>query len=212
MADTTTDMAFKTPIESDSLTADHSPPLEKGLTVTHDEVSTATKSRSWIRRKLQAAWNWLFTDSWTLECASLILAIGSLASIAGVLGYYQDRATLDGPHLLNLNTVISFLGTITKGAMMLSVGSCLGQLKWVMYSRDKGSLGAFRIFDYASRGPLGAAHLLLLRSRHLVSIGCIVTLYVPPPGESFPQMIDCRSIYHTAAWILGLVSTPAQQK
>ena len=111
-----------------------------------------------------------------LELASLALAIGSLASIVGVLGYYRNRPTADGPHALNLNTIISVLGTLFDGALMLSVGSCLGQLKWVLYSRDKERLAVFEAFDDASRGPIGAARLLVLRPVHLASIGCGVTL------------------------------------
>ena len=141
-------------------------------------ITIPNTTRTCIRHyeKLRSACDWLFTDSWTLECASLALAIGSPASVAGVLGYYQNRANVDGRHLLTLNAVLSFLGIILGGALMLSVGSSLSQPKWMLYTQNKDQLSIFQVFDDAFRDPMGAARLLLLRCRHLASIGCVVTV------------------------------------
>lgn len=75
-------------------------PRRSGITIPNTAGTCAKRYK-----KLRSACDWLFTDSWTLECASLAFAVGSLASIAGVLGYYKNRVTADGPHLLTLNAV-----------------------------------------------------------------------------------------------------------
>lgn len=128
-------------------------------------------------RRLCRVWNWFFTDTWALEYAAMTLAITTLSGIAIVLGVYGERVSSNWTYSITINTVLSTLASIMKGTMMLSVGSCLGQLKWTWYHPRKWTLHTFQIFDSASRGPMGSLWLLYtLQFWHLASIGCIVTL------------------------------------
>lgn len=121
-------------------------------------------------------WNWIL-DSWILNYAALSLSFALLASVLFILGYYNGRPLSDWQHPLSFNTVLSILATVMKGSTMLATATALSQSKWTWYHTSKRPLQDFRVFDDASRGPLGAAQLLVrLRMWHLASLGAVVTL------------------------------------
>jgi hypothetical protein len=121
-------------------------------------------------------WNWIL-DSWILNYAALSLSFALLASVLFILGYYNGRPLSDWQHPLSLNTVLSIFATVMKGSTMLATTTALSQSKWTWYHTSKRPLQDFRVFDNASRGPLGAAQLLVrLRMWHLASLGAVVTL------------------------------------
>ncbi|KAK8005703.1 hypothetical protein PG990_011740 [Apiospora arundinis] len=62
------------------------------------------------------------------------------------------------------NSLIAVLTTLAKSSMMLTVASCISQLKWGHYSRHPRNLVDLETFDDASRGPWGSATLLWLLS------------------------------------------------
>ena len=122
-------------------------------------------------------WTWLVDDSWALEYGALALAVASFASIVAVLQVYSDRPSSDWTSKLSLNTIISTIATVMKGAILLPVVAALGQLKWSSYHRQRRPLQTFQTLDAASRGPLSAATLLYeLHFWHLASLGAAVTL------------------------------------
>ena len=104
-------------------------------------------------------------------------ALASLAAIIIILGMYDKRLLSSWPHDVQINTVLSVLGTLLKGCMLVSVCACLSQLKWTWYAERSQPLQDFQIFDSASRGPLGAAQLLFrLKFCHAASLGSLVVL------------------------------------
>lgn len=108
---------------------------------------------------LYLGWHWYC--SWTLRPAAT----------------YDRQPLHKWPYSIQLNTVLSTFGTVVKGFMLVPVCASLSQLKWLWYSRKHNPLQDFQIFDVASRGPWGAARLLVrLRFWHLASIGGVVTL------------------------------------
>lgn len=136
-----------------------------------------------LRRRLQ----WLMCDSWALECTALAISGISLTSIGIMLGVYNDRPLSSWSHTISLNTALSTLGTVMKGFMMVSVGSCLGQLKWIWYAQQKQKLHDFQVFDQASRGPWGSVLLLFrLKFWHLASVGAVSTI-LALASDSFVQ-------------------------
>jgi Protein of unknown function (DUF3176) len=152
--------------------------------------------------KLGRFWTWLATDSWTLEYAALIVAMVSLASICIILEIYRDRLSSEWKHSVTLNTILSTLATVIKGALLLPVSACLSQSKWAWYYREKKPLQHFQIFDAASRGPMGAAWLLCqINSWHLASIGAIVTLIALALDAFVQQSVTypLRSVNETAS-------------
>ncbi|KAF2108885.1 hypothetical protein BDV96DRAFT_478095, partial [Lophiotrema nucula] len=93
--------------------------------------------------------------SWWWE---LLGAICSLAFLAGVLTvlYIVDNKPIDKWHFqIQPNALVSILATISKGALMLTVAECLGQLKWVYFSISPQRMRYLEAFDAASRGPAG---------------------------------------------------------
>ncbi|MCJ1252085.1 hypothetical protein MMC30_009323 [Trapelia coarctata] len=179
----------------------------KVYTIKHPSTSTR-RLRTWSH-PFRRWWTWLFTDTWILEYASLALAIAALASIGIVLFVYRERNQSDWKFSISLNTVLSVLATIMKGTMMLPVGSCLGQLKWAWYYREKRALQNFQVFDEASRGPWGSTRLLyLLRFWHIASIGCVVTLLALALDAFVQQSVDYPSRNANAS---GVAAVPFSQ-
>lgn len=141
----------------------------------HHSFGNEPPRRKFLR--LRKLWTWLITDSWTLEYVGILLAVAALASIGIILGLYHKRPLTEWKHPINLNTLLSTLATILKGATLFTMGSCLGQSKWIWYHRKKRRLDRFQAFDAVSRGPMGATRLLLvLGFSQLASIGCLVTV------------------------------------
>ncbi|MCJ1415775.1 hypothetical protein MMC32_002108 [Xylographa parallela] len=134
-----------------------------------------TSPRPAFSRSLKI-WTWLLTDSWALECFASFVAIAALTSIATILGLYHEHALSDWKYFITLNTLLSLLATTLKGAVLLPVSSCIGQLKWIWYHQKQRKLNTIQAFDSASRGPMGAARLFFILRPQLASIGCLVTL------------------------------------
>lgn len=58
------------------------------------------------------------------------------------------------------NSLIAVLTTVAKSSMLVSVASCISQLKWNHFSRYSRKLVDLETFDEASRGPWGSATLI----------------------------------------------------
>ena len=138
----------------------------------------STGARNSKHKRRDHSWLlWFFSDSWALEYLSLTIAIVALVGIAITLALYNGQPLQTWPRSLAINTVLSALATIMKGFLLMPVCACLGQLKWLWYTRQTKSLQHFQIFDNASRGPWGAVQLLFcLKFWHIASIGSLVTL------------------------------------
>lgn len=118
-------------------------------------------------------------DWWALETAGLVVSICAACAAVVVLSLYNGRPLQEWRYGLSINTVVSFLGIISKSSLGLVIEGCLGQLKWIWYSRPRNrhALLDFKTFDDASRGPYGAAQLLLtLREANIGLIGAFVML------------------------------------
>jgi len=72
---------------------------------------------------------------------------------------------------------------------MLSTASCISQLCWLFMHRKPRNLIGIQIFDGASRGPAGAAVLLLTQARSaLALLGAFITI-TTLLMESFTQQV-----------------------
>lgn len=62
--------------------------------------------------------------------------------------------------------------------MLYPVAEGISQLKWIFFQRNAYTLSYLEIFDYASRGPLGALNSLwrLKFQAMLASVGAIATV------------------------------------
>ena len=67
---------------------------------------------------------------------------------------------------MSLNSLISWLSTVSKGCLISAISGLLGQLKWTWFKQASRPLPDLRQFDTASRGFYGAIQLIWrLRAR-----------------------------------------------
>ncbi|KAK3322972.1 hypothetical protein B0H66DRAFT_620990 [Apodospora peruviana] len=93
---------------------------------------------------------------WWWEIGSMIVSVICLALIIAVL-IKADNLALQSWYLpIQPNSLISVFTTVGKSAMMVSVATCLSQLKWRHFQTGARPLRNLQIFDDASRGPWGA--------------------------------------------------------
>ena len=177
---------------------------ENGLVNGEDPVETknvpvstmmAKRERRRISFKSLKAVVHLFDDGWLLESSAMLVSILAMAAIVGVLLNYQNRPLEEWPYHVTINTLVSFLNTLAKGAVLLVSAQAISQLKWMWFHQSKTrALYEVQIFDDASRGPLGALQLLFQAPRvTLAALGAsiiIFTFAMDPFTQqilSFPQ-------------------------
>ncbi|KXT07967.1 hypothetical protein AC579_8598 [Pseudocercospora musae] len=139
--------------------------------------------------------------AWWPELLSAFLSVGTLIAVAAVL-YSIDGEPLEKwnlPWQIKPNTLISTLITLVRLWMLLVIAECIGQLKWVYFEQKPHHLADFETFDSASRGPWGAA-LLLVRIRWravAASLGAILTilaLAVDPFAQQVLSYVQHNSV------------------
>lgn len=96
---------------------------------------------------------------WNLEI--LALAGSNLAFMVMVvlLACFDNRLVFEW-NGVTLNTLVSILSVAMKMSLTFAVAECIGQWKWILFSRDTRYLIDFERIDVASRGPLGSLCLL----------------------------------------------------
>ena len=105
---------------------------------------------------------------------------GLRSSLCGSFSPRPNAALIDGP--LQINSVISFLSTISKLSIVAAASAAISQCKWLWYRHaEPRRLQDLQLFDDGSRGPLGAVQLLFsLRARlsisfHIANISICLT-------------------------------------
>jgi hypothetical protein len=123
-------------------------------------------------------WTQILKDWWT-ELLCLIFATSNLILITTILFLLNNRPLASWHFSVSLNAVISALVVATKAALIYTTACCIGQLKWqhFQHSLHRRSLYDLKIFDEASKGPLGALKLVL-RLRHVSLIAWLGGLIV----------------------------------
>lgn len=119
---------------------------------------------------------------WMWEILASVLSMAAIASVAVVLAYEQGKP-LDqwrrGPgRVISPTAVVSFLGTIGKSACLAAVTEIISQLKWIHFQDRSRRLRDLQLFDNASRGPWGAALLVIHKNRTALLAVCasLITL------------------------------------
>ncbi|KAJ5531302.1 hypothetical protein N7527_004695 [Penicillium freii] len=101
-----------------------------------------------------------WSGSWAWEIGSATLAVVGLVLLVAFLVTINDTPYATWQYTVSPNTVVSIIVTITKAAVMVSVSSCLGQLKWNLF-QNPAPLYHMQVIDQASRGPWGSLEVLL---------------------------------------------------
>lgn len=116
--------------------------------------------------------------SWWQELLAISLSVAAIISTAVVLLAYQNQPLSSWTFRYLPNSVVSQLMTVSRSALMFSTASCISQLSWLHIKRKPQALSDLQKFDDASRGPAGAASMLVSLKRYRLPaiIGSLVTI------------------------------------
>lgn len=101
----------------------------------------------------------LLADTWMIENVATLFSLLSMFTIVLLLFLYDSKPIFEW-HGASLNSFIAVFATLSKTLLLMVVSSCLGQWKYIYFSREKRKLIEFDVFDEASRGPQGGFQLL----------------------------------------------------
>jgi hypothetical protein len=101
-------------------------------------------------------------DWWVLEVVALLLSAVLLAATAVLLRHHDDKPQPRW-EMMSLNTLVAWVGTLSRALVLLPVSRSIGQLKWTWFATRSRNLADVRCFDDASRGVIGSVHLLFSR-------------------------------------------------
>ncbi|KAJ5950912.1 uncharacterized protein N7479_009325 [Penicillium vulpinum] len=122
-----------------------------------DGMNVHTQLQTDIETK-QPGFDW--SGSWVWEIASITLAVVGLVLLVAFLVSIKNTPYASWQYTVSPNTIVSIIVTITKAAVLVSVSSCLGQLKWNLFQNST-PLYHMQVIDQASRGPWGSLEVLL---------------------------------------------------
>ncbi|KAI1370652.1 hypothetical protein F4677DRAFT_346819 [Hypoxylon crocopeplum] len=129
---------------------------------------------------------------WWWEIASSIVSIIAMSLIIVILCKIHDRPAASWTLPITPNSLVAICTTIGKSAMLVSVASCISQLKWRHYTQGPRPLDHLQAFDDASRGPWGSLTLLVRGRVRVISVWSLalvslVALGIEPTAQ---QIID----------------------
>ncbi|KAB8265036.1 hypothetical protein BDV32DRAFT_62518 [Aspergillus pseudonomiae] len=143
-----------------------------------DSVSTSLeKTGGSNKRRISRQLIWALNSDWYVwEILALILSAATLIAIIVILAKFDQQPQPSWKHV-SLNSVISWLSTISKGCVLYAISEALGQLKWAWFAQGTRPMSNFRTFDAASRGFYGSGELIwTLRFRHFAVWGSFAVI------------------------------------
>ena len=106
--------------------------------------------------------NRLGRGTWSQELWALVGSLAALIALVTLLAVFDGKSAFQW-HSITLNTIVSIISVVMKVFIIFSVGECIGQWKWIVFSRSRRQLLGFERIDLASRGPLGSLYLVWRR-------------------------------------------------
>ncbi|KAM7213797.1 Protein of unknown function (DUF3176) domain containing protein, partial [Rhypophila decipiens] len=118
---------------------------------------------------------------WWWELGAMVVSINSMIAVVVILLKIDNLALSSWTFPIQANSLVSVFMTASKTALLVPIAECISQAKWVQFSRRPQKLSKFQEYDDASRGPWGAATLLLGTRRGqfagwIATLGAILTL------------------------------------
>ncbi|KAL8637114.1 MAG: hypothetical protein Q9228_005580 [Teloschistes exilis] len=128
----------------------------------------------------------LFNDWWLLELLAVLLSFAAMAAMISLLLQYRDRPLREWPHRITINTLVSFLNSLAKGALLLVTAQAVSQCKWVWFHQSKPRA----LYDMQSLdGPLGALQLLLHAPKVTLATISGLIIFLSFATDPFAQQI-----------------------
>lgn len=134
----------------------HARSTEMSASETDSTVHTQNPKADTEEKRPGFDWN----GTWAWEIGSVTLAVGCIVLLVVFLVQINNTPYAAWQYTASPNTVVSIIVTIAKAAVLVSVSSCLGQLKWNLYQIPT-PLYHMQAIDQASRGPWGSMEVLL---------------------------------------------------
>lgn len=134
---------------------------------------------------------------WEMELFAILLAAATVVVIVVLLHYYHDKNVRSWNHTWQINSVFAFLTAIMEASVAFAVGACLGQLRWLWYSRSHERMQIKWIdrLTNAKSAP-GAARFALgdikTSIRHWAFLGAAVIVCLLGVGVFTQQVITVR--------------------
>lgn len=169
---------------------------------------------------------------WLWEISAAFASICCLVAIIAVLFTTHEKPLSAWHFLISPNALISIFSTLSKAALLVPVASCIGQLKWIYFTKSPRALEDIQTFDDASRGPWGALTFLWSVNvrANLALCGSLITIaalamdpfvqqIIAFPSRTVPSSTPSRFGYaqtydsgvspgYTATWSEFAPSTP----
>lgn len=109
-------------------------------------------------RENSSLWS-LASKLFVLELLAVVLSTALLIAIIVILASFNHHPQPHWEHM-SLNSLISWLSTISKGSVLFAISESLGQLKWLWFTQKSRAISDLQTFDAASRGFFGSAMLM----------------------------------------------------
>jgi len=101
----------------------------------------------------------LSVEGWTIEYASALLSVLSLAGLAIPLAVRNNRPIFDW-HGLTINALVTLLSTVSRASLIFTLAEAISQTKWIFFNRTHRKLYDFEVVDVASRDAVGRLMML----------------------------------------------------
>ncbi|THC93339.1 hypothetical protein EYZ11_007195 [Aspergillus tanneri] len=130
-----------------------------------------------------------WAGSWAWEIGGAVFSVICVGLLMGFLGTVNGMPYAKYQYSVSPNAVVSIITMCIKGAMLILVSSCLGQVKWKQGQQQKPfPLYNFHVLDQASRGPWGAMEVFL-RVRSILAIAGAILMVLSVAIDPFSQQI-----------------------
>jgi hypothetical protein len=96
---------------------------------------------------------------WKWEISTWLLGTCAIGSIVALLIVFDDRPLSEWTPRFRPAPAVAALSQVAQSALLVSVSSCIGQLKWDWLRRTR-STSDLDKFESATRGPHGSLMLL----------------------------------------------------
>jgi hypothetical protein len=102
-------------------------------------------------------------DSWLLEIGACVTALVLFIAEIVLLRVFEKHQVSTWPWRWSLNSAVALVTTLIEANLVFALTSCLGQIKWLWFSLDQGTMKPLIWVDLIARAntPLGALSLLL---------------------------------------------------
>ncbi|KAE8153352.1 hypothetical protein BDV25DRAFT_136958 [Aspergillus avenaceus] len=162
----------------------------------HGGNSARTKRRARIYHCISQIFS---ADSWSWEVFAIHCSVAFFCDIIYILLRRDDQPHVDSlPLGLTLNATVSVLATGSKALLITAIAGCIGQMKWIWFSKGKRSLEDFQYLENASRGPLGSIIVLVKhRPKSYICIGAAVYVLAVAFDPFMQQVLRYPTVYKT---------------